>query len=428
MSREKRQNDFERVLSRLFINNSFTFPVFFAKIQAYYQRHAMKVDIKPYRSTNWEIILFFLVTAGVGLIGTPFYIYHYGITASEIFLFFFFMAVTGAGITVGYHRHFSHATFKAHPILKFLLLFFGAGAFEQSCLRWSSQHRIHHRYVDTELDPYNIKKGFFYAHMGWLMFWKRRDDFSNAADLAKDPMIMHQHRYYGLWALTAGVLFPVILGFLVGRPLGAFVIAVCFRITFVYQGTFLINSACHMFGKSTYDIHASAKDSWYVALLSFGEGYHNFHHQFPGDYRNGVRWYAFDPSKWLIALFSKVGMTWDLKRVSRFRILSARLAGESQRMQEFLEERLHLPRFEKALHKFSLEYQKIKESLEHWEETVRTYRKIVAEGVKEHSTEFRKKALSDMKKAQQKFRKIHDQWITLVQLHPLELQKNLLTA
>ncbi|MBI3307437.1 MAG: fatty acid desaturase [Candidatus Omnitrophica bacterium] len=290
----------------------------------------IKTTSGPIRENIWLNIIFFSGTTVAALIGCPFYLSRFGISSSEIFLFIFYLWATGISVTAGYHRLFSHVTYKAHPLVEFFFLFFGAAAFEMSALGWSSQHRDHHRYVDTENDPYNIKKGFFYAHIGWLIFWKHRSNLDNVRDLQKNSLVMHQDKHYLLWAVSSGILMPLVLGFLSGHLLGAFLFSICLRLTVVYHSTFAINSVCHMFGKATYDIYATAKDHWLVAFLTNGEGYHNFHHRFPGDYRNGVRWYQWDPSKWLIGFLSWFGLSRDLKRVSDFRILEARLAAEQQ--------------------------------------------------------------------------------------------------
>jgi stearoyl-CoA desaturase (Delta-9 desaturase) len=279
---------------------------------------------------NWPIILFFGITTGGALLGAPLYLKHHAISLGVVLLTLFYVIATGLAITVGYHRLFAHSTFKANKFVEFLALFFGSAAFEQSALTWSSGHRDHHRYVDTEQDPYSIKKGFWYAHIGWMTLWQQQPDYSNAKDLLKNRLLMHQHRYYALWGFGSGVLLPVALGAMMGHALGALVFAVCARLTFVYHATFCINSVCHTFGKATYDIHASARDNWFTALLTNGEGYHNFHHRFPTDYRNGVRWYHFDPSKWAIAFLARLGWAWDVQKVSPFVILGARLAAEKQ--------------------------------------------------------------------------------------------------
>src|SRR6185436_18588993 len=103
---------------------------------------------------------------------------------------------------------FAHTAFKANAAVRFFVLFFGAAAFEQSALKWASQHRRHHQYTDTEKDPYNIKQGFFYAHVGWIMFWKHSVDYSNVKDLQKSRLVMSQHRRYQWWSMTAGVVTP----------------------------------------------------------------------------------------------------------------------------------------------------------------------------------------------------------------------------
>jgi stearoyl-CoA desaturase (delta-9 desaturase) len=198
--------------------------------------------------------------------------------------------------------------------VRFLALFLGAAAFEQSALTWASTHRDHHRHADTALDPYGIDKGFFYAHIGWMLFWKHEPDFSNVKDLEKDRMIRHQHRHYLAWALAAGVLLPIGIGAMLGQALGAFFLTVCVRLTIVHHATFCINSFSHKFGSAPHDARSTARDNWFIALLTNGEGYHNYHHRFPADYRNGFRWYHWDPSKWTILLLERLGLAWDLKR------------------------------------------------------------------------------------------------------------------
>ena len=330
------------------------------------------------RKNNWVNIIFFAVTTLVGLVGTPLYIYKYGVTGSEIALLVFFVVVTPLSITTGYHRLFAHTTYKTNAVIRFLLLFFGAAAFEQSALQWSSQHRAHHRYVDTDLDPYSIKKGFFYAHMGWLIFWQHETDYDYVKDLVEDALIMHQHRYYLFWAIVAGIVMPLLLGALTGHLLAAFVLSVCLRLTVVYHLTFFINSICHIFGRSTYDIYATAKDNWFIAFLTFGEGYHNFHHRFSGDYRNGVRWYQWDPSKWLIALLGKTGLAWDLRRVSNFRILEAQLAGENRRVTDWLARDDQSTEFLKLGEKIiQSQYDNLRQSLVTWEEAAKEYKVIL---------------------------------------------------
>lgn len=289
----------------------------------------MTAVLKPAPGVNWRNLLFIGGTGLIALVGSPLYLWKYGISFSEMALFAFYMTATGLSVTIGYHRLFTHANFKANNFVKFIMLFFGVAAFEESALIWASDHRNHHRYVDTDQDPYSIKKGFFYAHIGWLLFWKHPSNLSNVKDLQRSRLVMHQHNHYYVWATVAGILTPLLLGALTGHILGALIFAICLRLTLVYHGTFFINSICHMFGNAAYDKNSTARDHWFVALLSFGEGYHNFHHRFPADYRNGVRWYHWDPSKWMIALLARLGLVWNLRKASPSQILQARRQAEN---------------------------------------------------------------------------------------------------
>ena len=378
----------------------------------------MSEKLPAIRKNNWVNIIFFAVTTLVGLIGTPLYIYKYGVSSSEIALFVFFVIITPMSITTGYHRQFAHRTFKTNAVIRFLLLFFGAASFEQSALEWSSQHRDHHRYVDTDLDPYSIKKGFFYAHIGWLLFWKHHTNYDNAKDLTTDPLIRNQHRYYLLWAIIAGMVTPLVAGALTGHLLGAFILSICLRLTVVYHLTFFINSICHIFGRSTYDIYATAKDNWFIAYLTFGEGYHNFHHRFSGDYRNGVRWYQWDPSKWLIWMLEKTGLAWDLRRISDFRILSAQLAGENRRVSDWLTRSGTNTELQKIGEAVQSQYDKLKENLARWEEAAREYKRILQRQVAEYSKEVRESARWDLGEARQKFDHTHHDWKALLKHYP----------
>jgi stearoyl-CoA desaturase (delta-9 desaturase) len=313
----------------------------------------------------------------LAVIGTPLYIYHYGLSTAEIALTVFYIFATGLGVTVGYHRLFSHVTYKTSPFITFLLLFFGAGAYQQSALAWASQHRDHHRYVDTENDPYSIKKGFFWAHMGWMFFGKYRHFYGNVGDLSDSKLVMHQARNYPLWCLTSGLVVPVLIGALMGHALGAFVLAVCFRVIFVYHGSWAINSVCHSFGKPTYDSHATARDHWLVAFISFGEGFHSFHHRFPNDFRNGVRWYHWDPSKWIIALFEKTGVVWDVKRASSFRILDARVKADNRVAMDSLKKVPEHFEANKLQETLKERYELLHQRLLHWEAAFKEYCALV---------------------------------------------------
>lgn len=271
----------------------------------------------PKRKTRWAGVVLFIVLITCGIFGTPFYIYRYGLSKAEIFLFLFYFFATGLAITAGYHRLFAHATYKTNAVIRFLLLFFGAATYEESALKWASQHRQHHQFTDTEYDPHNSKRGFWYCHIGWILLYKRPLNLDNVKDLLQNKLIMHQHKYYDGWAFVSGILLPMLIGFGIGHPFGVFLISVCLRMFLVMNAAFLINSYAHMVGDNQYNHEESARDHWLGAVMTNGEGYHSFHHRFPNDYRNGIRWYHWDPTKWLIFLLSRLGLAWDLKRTPR---------------------------------------------------------------------------------------------------------------
>ncbi|KAG2381668.1 hypothetical protein C9374_006052 [Naegleria lovaniensis] len=201
----------------------------------------------------------------------------------------------GIGISTGYHRFFAHLSCEAVWPVRLLILIIGAASFQGSAIQWSSDHRRHHKYIDTEKDPYNIKKSFFYAHMGWLMK-TRPVDYSNVPDLTSDP-------------------FPTLIaGLGWGDWMGGFWLGGVLSKTWLQHCTFFINSLAHTWGDATFNDDHSARDSYIVSLLTFGEGYHNFHHTFAYDYRNGVRWYHYDPGKWIIYTLSLFGCTYNLRR------------------------------------------------------------------------------------------------------------------
>ena len=291
----------------------------------------------PFSKVNWITSIFLLATLLVAVIGTPIYLWHYGLDWFQVAMFLFYVPATAMSITLGYHRLFAHKAFKARLPVRLGTLIFGACAFENSALDWASDHRDHHKYTDDEHDdPYSIKRGFFYAHIGWLIFKLTPESRDNVNDLKKDKLIMWQHRHCQLIAVLVGLVLPAILGYLwngASGALGGFLIAGVTRVVVVQHSTFFINSLCHTIGRRPYSSASTARDSRLMAFLTFGEGYHNYHHSFQHDYRNGVKRRSYDPTKWAIWLMSKVGLASDLKRVPAEKILMAEMR-ETQRQIE----------------------------------------------------------------------------------------------
>jgi stearoyl-CoA desaturase (delta-9 desaturase) len=281
----------------------------------------------PLDRINWTTSLFLAGTLVLTLTAVPVYLYYFGLDWFQGALFFAMFSACGFSISTGYHRLFSHIAFKASWPIRLLTLVFGAGAFENSVLMWSSEHRRHHKHVDHDEDPYCIAKGFFHAHIGWLLFkLKAEAPYDNVADLQEDKLVCWQDRNINTIAILVSFVPPSILGFLWNGwegALGAFLIAGIARIVVLQHCTFLINSACHAIGRQPYSKKCTARDSFLLALFTFGEGYHNYHHEFQHDYRNGVKPWQFDPTKWLIWTLSKFGLVRNLRRVPADKILAA---------------------------------------------------------------------------------------------------------
>jgi len=291
----------------------------------------------PFEKVNWPISSFLIGTLFLSLTAVPLYLWFFGIDWFQSALFLVMFCACGFSITLGYHRLYSHLTFQAHWAVRLFTLIFGAGAFENSVLLWACEHRTHHKLVDHDEDPYCISKGLFHAHIGWLLFkLDPAPPFDNVADLKKDPLIMWQHRYIHWIAALVAFVFPASVGFVWGgwvSALGAFLIAGVARVVILQHCTFCINSLCHYIGKRPYSSKCSARDSWLMAIVTLGEGYHNYHHEFQHDYRNGVKPWQFDPTKWIIWTLSKLSLTRKLRRVPTEKIALAELA-EAQHQLE----------------------------------------------------------------------------------------------
>lgn len=209
--------------------------------------------------------------------------------------------VCGLSMTAGYHRLFSHRTYRASPPVRWTMLAFGAATFQNSAVSWAADHRAHHADTDGPDDPHAITRGVWWAHLGWL--FRRRAasaDVRRLGDLWSLRSIRLQHRWYPVIAIGIGLLLPLVLGWTWGDPLGGLFVAGFLRTVVMLQATFCINSLAHLVGRPRFDHRSTARDSALTSVLTFGEGYHSFHHRFPFDYRGTVHWWQYDPNKWLI--------------------------------------------------------------------------------------------------------------------------------
>lgn len=303
-------------------------------------------------------ILVFTITGLIATILVPLEALINGFDAIEIVACIVLIYFSGMSITAGYHRLWSHKAYQANKFVRIVLAIGGAMSLQNSILHWCSDHRIHHRHVDdNDQDPYSAKKGFWYSHIGWMLREyqiHRYDDYNNCRDLQKDPVVMWQHKHYLKIMLSANFGIPILFGWLNGDIWGMLLLAGVFRLVVVHHVTFFINSLAHIWGKQPYTDKNTARDNDILAFFTFGEGYHNFHHIFEYDYRNGIKWWQFDPTKWLIKGLSIIGWTSNLRRCPEERIEKAKVAMQLKLAQEKVS---NLANADEILAKVQFEYE-----------------------------------------------------------------------
>ena len=276
----------------------------------------------------------------IAVIGTPLWAWHHGFDWVQFTALIVAFSFCGLSITAGYHRLWAHKTYQAHPALRFIFAIGGAFALQNSALHWASDHRIHHRHVDdNDVDPYSAKRGFWFSHLGWMLREYHPDrygDYSNCRDLQKDKIVMWQHKHYLALTLATNFGFPIAFGLLHGDVWGAILLVGFTRLVLSHHTTFFINSLAHVWGSQPYTEKNTARDNGVIAFMTFGEGYHNFHHIFENDYRNGIRWWQFDPTKWLIKTASWLGLAEKLRVTPEEKIEKARATMQLQRATQKL--------------------------------------------------------------------------------------------
>lgn len=283
---------------------------------------AKHISEQPYTWSNWHQHInwlnFILVVAvpvfGFSLMSVCPLQWKTAVLAVVLYIF------GGLSITAGYHRLWAHKAYSARLPVRLFYAFFGASSIEGSIKWWSHSHRVHHRYTDTKRDPYDARKGFWYSHMGWMLEkpnprYRARADIS---DLIDDWVVRVQHRHYIILMLFSSFVVPsLVAGYFWGDYLGGFIYGGILKAFVIQQATFCVNSLAHWIGEQPFDDTRTPRDHVLTALVTFGEGYHNFHHEFPSDYRNAIKWYQYDPTKIVIYLCSKVGLAYNLKTFSR---------------------------------------------------------------------------------------------------------------
>ena len=339
-------------------------------------------------------VAIFVMLPLLALVAVPWWGFSHGYDGWQWLLAVVFLYLNGLSITGGYHRLWAHRAYHASTPLKVFYALWGAGALQNSILIWASDHRRHHRHVDdNERDPYTAGRGLWFSHMGWMLrdYQTNQQEFGNAADLLSDPVVMWQHRHYLSLVLIMNIGLPLAIGWWHGDIIGCLLLIGLLRLIVNHHVTFIINSLAHFWGRRPYTETNSARDNTVLALLTYGEGYHNYHHIFQTDYRNGVRWYQWDPTKWMISTCAWLGLASNLKRVPNFKIQRALLAMQLQRASDELEKADAAAPLRDILER---ELQLFAESVNRWRQLQsKRYERTVGE--LEGALEERKKVLLD---------------------------------
>jgi stearoyl-CoA desaturase (delta-9 desaturase) len=341
----------------------------------------------PARKKDWINILFLTFTPVIGVVGTIAWTWSHGFHLWMPLLTIGLYLAVGMSICAGYHRFFSHKSYECSPVVQVFYAIFGALAAQNSILWWSSSHRVHHKHVDSDWDPYNIKRGFWWAHMFWIFYKNDQRDgtFANSPDLLKNPVVMWQHRWHKVILIGVGFGLPTLVGAAFGNPIAGLLWGGFLRLAIIHHTTFFVNSLAHFVGKPLYNAEVSARDNWMVALLTLGEGYHSFHHRFPADFRNGILWYHWDPAKWFIGGLKSVGLASDLRVAPPPQIERARMEA-ALRVIEARVESAPSSFAEEFRHRVSAAAQDLETAFKLWREHL----EVRAKGLRKSARELRR--------------------------------------
>lgn len=230
----------------------------------------------------------------------------------------------GLGITAGAHRLWSHKSYKAKWPMRLLLTVMTSLAAQNDVFEWARDHRVHHKFSETDADPHNAKRGFFFSHVGWLLVRKHPNVIGQGkkidlSDLYADKICMFHRRHYRLMALLFCVVLPTLIPYyLWGETLwNAYFIGFALRYVVTLNATWCVNSVAHMWGNRPYDKNINPSENHFVVLVSGGEGFHNYHHTFPSDYSTSELGIDWNLTTAFIDLFCWLGLAYDRKTVSK---------------------------------------------------------------------------------------------------------------
>ena len=278
------------------------------------------------------------------------YCIHYGTGWFEWGMAIIAYYIYNISIGIGVHRLWSHASYKTNKFVELVLMIVSSGTLQGPAIAWASDHALHHTYMDKNLDPHsplkfkNKWKGFFWSHIGWMLF----EDISNKhlnkvtlRRLGKNRILMFQLKHYWKLAIFMNLMLPPIIGYLIGRDLRSAIAGYAFigiARALQQQMTFCVNSLTHFTGSQQY-LNGTPGDIPWMFFLLLGENWHNYHHAFARDYRNGWKWYQFDVHKWIIYLMSKVGLAHELVVTPKKRILAKQVETKNE-LEELIKNKL----------------------------------------------------------------------------------------
>lgn len=287
----------------------------------------MSIAPKKASRLNQFITLLGVILPFVGLVAAVVSLWGWACDWRTIGLLAVMYLLTGLGITVGFHRLFTHQSFETNPVIKFIFGILGSMAVQGPLLKWVALHRIHHQHSDDEGDPHSpvlhgnsilgVLRGLWHAQLGWLFKKEPPDLLRYVKDLRKSKLLRTVSALFPLW-VAVGLIFPSIAGWLLiggwnGALLGLLWGGLA-RIFLVHHVTWSINSVCHLWGQQPYKVDDHSRNNFIVGVLALGEGWHNNHHAFPTSARHGLRWWQLDMSYWVIRLLAAFKLAWNVKQ------------------------------------------------------------------------------------------------------------------
>jgi stearoyl-CoA desaturase (delta-9 desaturase) len=275
------------------------------------------------------MVLAMVVVPFLALVAAIVLMWGWGVNLPDIWLLVGMYAITGFGITAGFHRHLTHKAFDTFPLIRYLLAIGGCMAYQGPVIRWCAIHRRHHQQADQHDDPHSpyrfgtsflaVAKGMVHAHFGWLFEKDANDLARSVPDLLADKPLMLIDRLTLFW-LFLGLALPAGIAYLITptwqSALGGFLWGGLVRLFFVYHATWSVNSVCHVFGSREYNCADHSTNNLAVAIVALGEGWHNNHHAFPTSARHGLKWWQFDSTWLLISTLKTLRLAWNVRTPS----------------------------------------------------------------------------------------------------------------